>query len=127
MTSAGVDAVRRPRTVRGLDRSGVRSQESGVRSQEAWAAGAASLTRYSRLAPRHFLHEHLFTSSYARWLLENNWPDSKRPRFLLSLELPRSRHAFLQTGASNLARGLGVAIATMPILSSSNRLLHPLD
>jgi hypothetical protein len=52
-----------------------------VRSQEGWAAGAASLTRCSQLAPRHFLHEHLFTSFYAPWLLENNWPDSKCPRF----------------------------------------------
>jgi hypothetical protein len=81
MPSVGVDAARGPRTVGGLDRSGVRSQESGVRSQEAWAAGAASLTRRSQLAPRHFFHEHLFTQSYASRLLENNWPDSKSRRF----------------------------------------------
>jgi hypothetical protein len=121
MPSVGVDTARGPRTVRGLDRSGGQQvrrsggqevrrsggQESGVRSQEAWAGLAASLTRRSQLAPRHFFHEHLFTQSYASRLLENNWPDSERPRFSWSLELPRSRQTFVQKHPSNLARARG--------------------
>jgi hypothetical protein len=39
-----------------------------------------------------------------------NWPNSKSRRFFWGLELPRSRQTFVQNGASNLARGLTVAI-----------------
>jgi hypothetical protein len=96
-----------PRAGRGLC-AAWSGQGSGVRCQEALAALAASLTRRSQLATS--CHVHLFTQSYARWLLENNWPDSKRPRFSLSLELPRFRRTLVTKHASNLARGSGVAI-----------------
>jgi hypothetical protein len=48
VTSDGVDAARGPRTVRGLERSGVRSQESG-------SLGGVSRVPHSPLATRHFL------------------------------------------------------------------------
>jgi hypothetical protein len=62
--------------------------------------------RLLRLSAEFFLI-HL----YSTWpAVRINWPNSESRRFFLGLELPRSRQSVVQNGASNLARGCGVAI-----------------
>jgi hypothetical protein len=60
-------------------RSRLRTLGSGLWAldEEQTRAKASRLIRAAELAPRTPMHVLPFTSSYARGLLKNNWPDSK--------------------------------------------------